>query len=114
VTPAGKQRFLQITVSPVHTANAEILGATCLVNDVTEIAEMRRHQELSGELSAEMALDLRNSLATISAQAKKLAATRDAVLNEQLALDIAAEAQHLDRTIGGFLAESAITFAGRG
>jgi PAS domain S-box-containing protein len=114
VTPAGKQRFLQITVSPVHTANAEILGATCLVNDLTEIAEMRRHQELSGELSAEMALDVRNSLATISAQAKKLAVTRDAVLNEQLALDIAGQAQHLDRTIGGFLAESAVTVAGRG
>jgi PAS domain S-box-containing protein len=106
ITPEGKKRILEITVSPVHSAHAEILGATCLVSDVTEIAVMRRQQELSGELSAEMALELRNSLATISAQAKKLAGTRDVALHEQLALDIAAEAQHLDRAIGGFLSGS--------
>jgi PAS domain S-box-containing protein len=109
VTPGGTRRVLEITVSPVHTATAEILGATCLVNDQTEIAEMRQHRELSGEISAEMALELRSSLATISAQAKKLAETRDAALHEQMALDIAAEAQHLDRTIGGFLAGSRTT-----
>src|SRR5262249_52181094 len=104
VTPAGEERALDITVSPVHTANSEILGATCLINDLTEIARIRRTQQLSGEMSGEMALELRNSLLTISAHAKKLAATRDATTQQQLALEIAEEAQHLDRTIGGFLA----------
>jgi len=55
-------------------------------------------------MSAEMALGLRNSLTTISGYAQQLAASRDPELARQLAADIAAEAAHLDRTIGGFLA----------
>ena len=54
-------------------------------------------------MSAEMALELRNSLTTISGYAQQLAASRDAELARQLAADIAAEAANLDRTIGGFL-----------
>ena len=107
VTPVGKQRVLEITVSPVHTANAEILGATCLLNDLTEIAEMRRHRE--EDFSADGMLAFRSSLATISALAKKLAATRDLALSQQLALDIAAEAQQLDSTMSEVLTGSART-----
>ncbi len=55
-------------------------------------------------MSSEMALGLRNSLTTIAGYAQQLAASRDAELARQLAADIAAEAAHLDRTIGGFLA----------
>src|SRR5262249_56039501 len=80
------------------------LGAGGLIDDETELLKVRRQQELRGELSAEMALELRNSLATISGYAQQLAASRDPDLARQLAADIAAEAAHLDRTIGGFLA----------
>jgi len=110
-TPAGEERVLEITLSPVHSAHGELLGVTCLVNDTTEIAYMRRREELSVEMSAEMALQLRNSLGTIFAQANKLAVARDTAATEQLALDIAAEIRHLDRTIGGFLAGSATAAA---
>ena len=75
-----------------------------MINDRTEMTEIRRQQELRGEMSAEMALGLRNSLTTISGYAQQLAASRDQDLARQLAADIAAEAAHLDRTIGGFLA----------
>ena len=51
-----------------------------------------------------MALELRNSLTTISGYAQQLAANRDPELTHRLAADIAAEAAHLDSTIGGFLA----------
>jgi nitrogen fixation/metabolism regulation signal transduction histidine kinase len=103
-TPSGEVRVLEITVSPVYASNAELLGGTCLINDQTEMAHMRRRQELRGDVSAEMALALRNSLTTISGYAKSLAANRDTNTAAQLALDIAAEAEHLDKTIGGFLA----------
>ena len=108
-TPAGEERTLDITVSSVHAPDGEVLGAACLgvaclISDRTEVTEIRRQQELRGEMSGEMALGLRSSLTTIAGYAQQLAASRDPELARQLASDIAAEAAHLDRTIGGFLA----------
>jgi signal transduction histidine kinase len=111
-TPAGEERTLDVTVSSVQTPDMEVLGAACLINDRTEMTQIRRQQELRGEMSAEMALELRNSLTTISGYAQQLAASRDAELARQLAADIAAEAAHLDRTIGGFLASAKAARAG--
>jgi PAS domain S-box-containing protein len=103
VTPNGEERVLELMVSSVYATNGDALGTTCLINDKTEIEQIRRQQELRGEMSAEMALELRNSLTTISGYAQQLAASRDPELARQLATDITAEAAHLDRTIGGFL-----------
>jgi len=136
-TPAGEERTLDITVSSVHAADSEVLGAAgpgvagpgvagpgvaglgvaclgvaCLINDRTEMTEIRRQQELRGEMSGEMALGVRSSLTTIAGYAQQLAASRDPELARQLASDIAAEAAHLDRTIGGFLAGAKAARAG--
>jgi len=104
VTPAGEQRILEITISPVYTPSGETLGAACLITNKTEFALIQRLQELRGEMSAEMALALRNSLATISSYAQQLAVSRDPTQVRQLAVDIVSEAADLDHTIGGFLA----------
>ncbi len=104
VTPAGQHRVLDLTVSPVYSTDAQPLGASCVIEDHTEVAEMRRNQALLGDVSAEMALELRSSLATISEYARKLASNYDPKSAEQLAADIAAEAGHLQHKIGGFLA----------
>lgn len=106
LTPAGDRRTLSITASRVPAADGTPLGVACLINNQTEIANIRRQMELRGELSAEMALALRTSLITISGYAQQLAKNRDPELATQIAADIAAEARHLDYTIGGFLAES--------
>jgi len=90
-------------VSSVYAPNGDTLGTTCLINDKTEFEQIRRQHELRGEMSAEMALELRSSLTTISGYAQQLGANRDPELARQLATDIAAESAHLDRTIGGFL-----------
>ncbi len=111
-TPTGDPRTLDITVSSVPAPDGEILGVACLINDRTEMTEIRRQEELRGEMSAEMALGLRNSLTTISGYAQQLAASQDQELARQLAADIAAEAAHLDRTIGGFLAGARTASAG--
>jgi PAS domain-containing protein len=131
-TPAGEERTLDITVSSVHGPDSDVLGAACpgvagpgvagpgvaclgvacLINDRTEMTEIRRQQELRGEMSGEMALGLRSSLTTIAGYAQQLAASRDPELARQLASDIAAEAAHLDRTIGGFLAGAKAARAG--
>ncbi|PYX66536.1 MAG: hypothetical protein DMG74_03905 [Acidobacteria bacterium] len=104
VTPAGEHREIQVTVSRVTAADASSIGATCLIADQTQIAQILRQQDMRREMSAEMALALRNSLVTISGYAQQLAQNRDPEVARQLAADIAAESAHLDRTIGGFLA----------
>lgn len=103
VTPNGQHRILDLTVSPVYGSDAQMLGTSCVIEDQTEIVEMRRRQELRGDMSAEMALELKNSLASISDYARNLANRYDNASAEQLVNDIAAEAQHLERKIGGFL-----------
>jgi PAS domain-containing protein len=102
-TPAGDRRILEITISPVPTPSGETLGAACLITDKTEFATIQRLQELRGEMSAEMALALRSSLATISSYAQQVAVSSDPTLVRQLAVDIVSEAVDLDHTIGGFL-----------
>lgn len=104
-TPAGEKRFLAVTVSPIPAEDGGLLGVACLINDLTERECARRQQELQGEISADMALQLRTSLTTISGYAQHLANSRDPELAKQLAADIAHEASDLDRRIGGFLTE---------
>jgi nitrogen-specific signal transduction histidine kinase len=104
VTPSGAKRFLEITITPVNSSSDDVLGAACLINDKTEVTLIHQQQELRGEMSAEMALELRSSLTTISGYAQQLAASRDPELARQIAADIASEAAQLNHTIGGFLA----------
>jgi nitrogen fixation/metabolism regulation signal transduction histidine kinase len=104
-TPAGEKRFLAVTVSPVPAEDGSLLGVACVINDRSELECIRHQQELQGEVSAEMALQVRNSLATISGYARQLVSPRDPELTRRLATDIADEASQLDRRIGGFLTE---------
>src|ERR1700732_3030368 len=66
LTPSGKHRRIAVTVSAVPAVVGGLLGAACLISDLSESERIRRQQELQGEISAEMALELRTSLATIS------------------------------------------------
>lgn len=102
-SPAGQTLRIAVTVSPVPGVDGSLLGVACLVSDRSEFETIRHQQELRGEISAEMALELRTSLTTISGYAQQLARNRDPELAPQLAADIAAEAARLDRRIGGFL-----------
>ena len=104
-TPAGAKLHLAVTISAVPALDGSLLGVACLIADRSEFEHIRRQQQLHGEISAEMALELRTSLTTISGYAQQLARNRDPELAPQLAADIANEAANLDRRIGGFLAE---------
>jgi PAS domain-containing protein len=104
-TPAGKEVRVAITISAIPAADGSLLGAACLINDRSEFEQIRRQEQLHGEISAEMALELRTSLTTIAGYAQHLAQNRNPDLSPQLAADIAEEAANLDRRIGGFLAQ---------
>jgi PAS domain S-box-containing protein len=104
-TPSGEKRHIAVTVSPVPAADGSLLGAACLINDLSAFAQIRKQQELR-------ALELRTSLTTISGYAQQLAKNRDPELAQQLATDIAQEAARLDRSLGGFLTEKSSTGSG--
>jgi nitrogen fixation/metabolism regulation signal transduction histidine kinase len=103
VTRDGESKVLEVTASPVMAEDASLMGTTLVVNDKTDIERIRHDQRVRQEMSAELAQELRDSLAKIAGSAQQLAHSRDAELARQLADAIAAEAAQLDRTIGSFL-----------
>jgi nitrogen-specific signal transduction histidine kinase len=112
-TPAGKQLRVAVTVSAVPASDGNLLGAACMINDRSEFESIRHEQQLQSEISAEMALDLRTSLATIAGYAQQLAHNKDSEAAAQLAADIANEAARLNQHIGGFLAPKPMAVAPR-
>lgn len=113
-TPAGEERRLDLTVTSVHAPSGDVLGFAGLINDQTELMRIREQEKLRGEMSAEMALELRNSLTMISECARQLAAEPNPAVAQKLATDVATEAEQLQRTIGGFLAGASAAKAAAG
>lgn len=103
--PNGDARVLGITISPVKGANDETVGAACLISDLTEITRLsqqvrlRENMAALGEMSAGIAHEFKNSLATISGYAQML---RNASQDE-FAGKIAAETTSLSRIVNDFL-----------
>ncbi|MDP9267654.1 MAG: ATP-binding protein [Acidobacteriota bacterium] len=108
-TPAGERRVLGITVSPVRGTLDEALGAACLISDLTEITDlsrqMRERDKMSalGEMSAGIAHEFKNSLATISGYAQMLTRENDPATTQQFAAKIVGETQNLTRVVTDFL-----------
>jgi signal transduction histidine kinase len=108
-TPSGEDRVLGITLSPVKGASGEGLGAACLVSDLTQITvlerEARTRQNLAalGEMSAGIAHEFKNSLATISGYAQMLGTSGDAGARE-FGQKIRRETENLTRVVSDFLA----------
>jgi signal transduction histidine kinase len=93
----------------VRGAGGEALGAACLVSDLTEIthmtAQMRLRENLAllGEMSAGIAHEFKNSLATISGYSQMLTGENDAPTTQQFAGKIVAETASLTRIVTDFL-----------
>src|SRR5712672_3442807 len=79
-TPTGEQRRLGVTISPIRRGNEKISGAICLLSDLTELAALQQQMQLKenlaalGELSAGIAHEFKNALATISGYAQMIRA----------------------------------------
>jgi PAS domain S-box-containing protein len=77
-TPSGETRRLGVTSSPVRRGDEKISGAICLLSDLTELAALQEQIELKknlaalGELSAGIAHEFKNALATISGYAQMI------------------------------------------
>src|SRR6202140_3225067 len=78
--PSGERRRLGVTISPIRKGNEKINGAICLLSDLTELAALQQQMQLKenlaalGELSAGIAHEFKNALATISGYAQMILA----------------------------------------
>jgi len=78
VPPAGDTRHLGVTISPIQRGEGKISGAICLLTDLTELAALQQRMQLKenlaalGELSAGIAHEFKNALATISGYAQMI------------------------------------------
>lgn len=111
-TPAGEARILGMSLSPFHAPSGKIDGAVCLVTDLTEIRRLqeqirlKEHLAALGAMSAGIAHEFKNSLATISGYAQLL---RDARLSDEeraFAEKIVREIRSLTQVVTDFLAVS--------
>jgi len=73
---AGDIRQLGVTISPIRKGTDDVSGAICLLTDLTELASLQKQMQLKenlaalGELSAGIAHEFKNALATISGYAQ--------------------------------------------
>jgi PAS domain-containing protein len=102
-TAHGEDRTLRFTLIPLNAAPFESAGMAAVIIDETATADSRRAKIVHSEISAEMALELRNSLAVIRDCARQLTASTDSERANHLAEDVVAEAERLDKVVGGFL-----------
>lgn len=79
-TPGRDFRQLGVTISPISNKQGEISGALCLLSDLTELAALQKQVQMKeslaalGELSAGIAHEFKNALATISGYAQMIRA----------------------------------------
>jgi signal transduction histidine kinase len=78
--PDGDTRHLGVTISPIRRGTEKISGVICLLTDLTELAALQQQMQLKenlaalGELSAGIAHEFKNALATISGYAQMIRA----------------------------------------
>jgi PAS domain S-box-containing protein len=78
ITPGGERRHLGVTISPIRRGGEKVSGAICLLSDLTELTALQQQVQLKenlaalGELSAGIAHEFKNALATISGYAQML------------------------------------------
>jgi nitrogen-specific signal transduction histidine kinase len=78
IAPDGSHRELGVTISPIRRGQEKASGAICLLSDLTELASLQKQMQLRenlaalGELSAGIAHEFKNALATISGYAQMI------------------------------------------
>ena len=78
MTPSHELRELGVTISPIQNNANEITGAICLLSDLTELAALQKQIHMKenlaalGEMSAGIAHEFKNALATISGYAQMI------------------------------------------
>jgi PAS domain S-box-containing protein len=106
--PTGDKR-IGINLSPITTPSGEIEGAICLLSDLTEIVELESRIKLKenfaalGEMSAGIAHEFKNSIATIVGYAQMSTSETELKPIQSYAREILKESQALSNMVTDFL-----------
>lgn len=106
----GRRGHLGLAITPVKGEENVVLGALCILTDLTEIRELQERGQLKhnlaaiGSLSAGIAHEFRNSLAVILGHAKLMAKEKGKKEMEESARSIIQEVNLSRRMVDDFLA----------
>src|SRR5213083_2735761 len=106
---SGIDKRIGINLSPIISPGGHIEGAICLLSDLTEIVELQNQIKLKenfsalGEMSAGIAHEFKNSLATILGYAQLSTEETNVVTLQNYAREIHKESQALSRMVTDFL-----------
>jgi nitrogen-specific signal transduction histidine kinase len=109
VAPGGDARKLGVTISPIQRGEEKINGAICLLSDLTELATLQQQMQWKenlaalGELSAGIAHEFKNALATISGYAQMIRAETLTGESFECAERILAQTQSITHVVTEFL-----------
>jgi PAS domain S-box-containing protein len=104
----GEKR-IGINLSPITNADGVIEGAICLLSDLTEIVELQERINLKenfaalGEMSAAIAHEFKNSIATILGYAQMSSSETEVQVLQNYAREIFKESQALSHMVTDFL-----------
>lgn len=108
-TPGGQKRVLAVMASAVRGKGGEILGLSCVLDDITEITELsdrvNRDENFAslGEISAGLANDFKKSLSTVRTNAQALLTEESNAATRFYAEKVVAELDSLARLVDEFL-----------
>ena len=106
---SGFDKRIGINLSPILSPGGQIEGAICLLSDLTEIVELQNQIKLKenfaalGEMSAGIAHEFKNSIATILGYAQMSKVETDVSTLQSYAKEIHKESQALSNMITDFL-----------
>ncbi|HYA97012.1 MAG TPA: ATP-binding protein [Methylomirabilota bacterium] len=105
----GEAHLLGVTIWPARKGADQITGAICLLSDLTELASLQQQVQLKenlaalGEISAGIAHEFKNALATISGYAQMIRTEKgDGEVAEYAGL-ILEQTQNITQVVGEFL-----------
>ena len=102
-------RRIGINLSPITNDQGQIEGAICLLSDLTEIVELQNRVKLRenfaalGEMSAGIAHEFKNSIATIVGYAQMSTSENELKAIQSYAREILKESQALSNMVTDFL-----------
>ena len=109
VAPDGSHRELGVTISPIRRAQGKTTGAICLLSDLTEFTSLQKQMRLRenlaalGELSAGIAHEFKNALATISGYAQLIQSEPSAADTPENARKILEQTRSITHVVTEFL-----------
>ena len=107
--PDGTHRELGVTISPIRRGQEKATGAICLLSDLTELASLQKQMQLRenlaalGELSAGIAHEFKNALATISGYAQMIHSDPTAADTAENAAQILEQTRNVTHVVTEFL-----------